>query len=194
MNKTQDRITSEHEGVKHRERKCRGKRDVEVRRAVITQSESSEREKWNEMKETVSEKTRICVRPKRKAETKDRLLCDAWARPPDSHVVGWKMEMDSLKHNRIFCGVCTFGESHIAFLALGNKLRLKLAAQMKNEDFWDNIQSNSWREETCSDSQQMQKRMRKWVKYNTDRMKKTMETRRGDGNGRVKRARREEWS
>lgn len=57
----------------------------------------------------------------------------------DSHVVldgereGWKERW--IGYNRIFCGVCTFHESHVAFLALGNKLRVKLAAEMRNEKF-----------------------------------------------------------
>lgn len=37
--------------------------------------------------------------------------------------------------NRIFCGVCTFRGVPCCFFALGNKLRVKLAAQMRNEKF-----------------------------------------------------------
>lgn len=67
----------------------------------------------------------------------------------NSHVVldkereRWKERW--IGYNRIFCGVCTFHESHVAFLALGNKLRAKPAAEMRNEKFKDNIQSSLWR-------------------------------------------------
>lgn len=57
----------------------------------------------------------------------------------DSHVISDSKRDGSKKrwigYNQIFCCVHTFHESRVAFLALGNKVRVKLPAEKRNEKF-----------------------------------------------------------